>query len=132
MPSPNGKIWVLMVDDNEEHVELCKESLPAEEFDVDAAGTGTEALQMLEANFYDIVVLDYSLPDFSGLELLKRIKVRGFNVPTVFVSASNDPDLSMRALKAGACDYIVKTFRYYANLRSRLMENIDACSTRRR
>ncbi len=132
MPSPNGNIWVLMVDDNPEHVELCKESLPADEFEVDVAGTGTEALRMLDANNYDIVVLDYTLPDFTGLELLKRIKVRGFNVPIVFVSASNDADLSMKALRAGACDYIVKTFRYYTSLRSRLLENIDACSTRKR
>ena len=132
MPSPSGKIWVLMVDDNPEHLELCKESLPADEFEADVAGTGTEAMRKLEANAYDIVVLDYSLPDFTGLELLKRIKVRGFNLPIVFVSASNDADLSIKALKAGACDYIVKTFRYYTNLRSRLLENIDACSMRRR
>lgn len=132
MPSLSGRIWVLMVDDNPEHVELCKESLPVDEFEVDVAGTGTEAMCRLEANAYDIVVLDYALPDFTGLELLRRIKVRGFDVPIVFVSASNDADLSMKALRAGACDYIVKTFRYYNNLRSRLLENIDACSIRRR
>jgi DNA-binding response OmpR family regulator len=131
MPSPNGKIWVLMVDDNPEHIELCKESLPADEFEVEVAMTGGEAMRKLEANFYDIVVLDYTLPDFTGLELLKRIKGKGYDLPIVFVSASNDADLSVRALKAGACDYIVKTFRYYANLRSRLLENIDACSVRK-
>lgn len=131
MPSPRGKIWVLMVDDNPEHVQLCKESLPVEEFEVDVAVTGTAAMRMLEANYYDIAVLDYSLPDFSGLELLRRIKARGFKLPIVFVSASNDPDLSMRALKAGACDFIVKTFQYYTKLRSRLLENLDACSARR-
>jgi two-component system, OmpR family, response regulator MprA len=132
MPSPSGRIWVLMVDDNPEHLELCRESLPADEFEVAVAGTGTEAMRRLEANSYDVVVLDYALPDFTGLELLKRIKVRGFTVPIVFVSASNDADLSMRALRAGACDYIVKSFRYYTNLRARLLENIDACSVRKR
>lgn len=132
MPSPSGKIWVLMVDDNPEHVELCRESLPAEEFDVEAAATGATALCMLDKNRYDLVVLDYSLPDISGLELLKRIKARGFTTPMVFVTASNDPDLSMKALRAGACDYIVKTFRYYATLRARLLENIEACSTQGR
>ncbi len=132
MPSSSGKIWVLMVDDNPEHLELCRESLPADEFEADVAATGAEAIRKMEANAYDIVVLDYSLPDLTGLELLKRIKVRGVDLPIVFVSASNDPDLSIKALKAGACDYIVKTFRYYTNLRSRLLENIDACSMRRR
>jgi len=132
MPSPSGKIWVLMVDDNAEHVELCKESLPGDEFEVDTAPTGTDAMRMLGINFYDIVVIDYTLPDFSGLELLKRIKAKGFNVPAVFVSASDDADLSVKALKAGACDYIVKTFRYYANLRGRLLENIEACSSKGR
>lgn len=126
MPSPNGKIRVLMVDDNNEHVELCTESL-GDEFEVDPAPTGCEAMTKLESDLYDIIVLDYSLPDITGLELIKKIKDRGYGMPVVFVSATDDPDLSMKALKAGACDYLVKTFKYYSTLRGRLMENLDAC-----
>lgn len=131
LTSPSGKIWVLMVDDNHEHVLLCKESLSPDEFEVEEVDTGTEALGLLERTVYDIVVLDYALPDMSGLELLKRLRKRGYAHPVIFVSAAEDPELSVQALKLGACDYIVKTFRYYSNLRGRLMENLEACSINR-
>jgi PleD family two-component response regulator len=61
----------------------------------------------------------------SGLELLAKIRSRGYKMPVVLVSALEDPDLSMKALKAGASDYIVKKFRYYSTLRERLLENLE-------
>ena len=129
MTSPSGKIWVLMVDDNHEHVLLCKESLPPDNFEVEEADNGSDALKMLERTVYDIVVLDYALPDMSGIELLRRLRKKGYSHPVIFVSAAEDPELSVQALKLGACDYIVKTFQYYSNLRERLMENLEACPT---
>lgn len=116
---------VLMVDDNLEHLELCRETLPADEFQIDVATTPADALGKLQLNHYSIVVLDYRLPYMSGLELLRRIRGKGYRMPIVLVSAVDDPDLSMRARSAGASDYIVKRFRYYSTLRERLLENIE-------
>jgi DNA-binding response OmpR family regulator len=118
---------VLMIDDNKEHVLLCLGHLPPSEFKVDSAETGTMGLMMAESGRYDIIVIDQSLPDMTGLDVLKKLKGKGYGGPIVFVSASDDPGLSVKALKAGACDFIVKTFQYYAGLRERLLENMDAC-----
>jgi OmpR-family two-component system manganese-sensing response regulator len=115
-----------MVDDNLEHLELCRETLPADEFLLDIATNPTDALGKLQLSTYDIVVLDYRLPYMSGLDLLMKIRSKGYRMPVVLVSALDDPDLSMRAMKAGASDYIIKKFRYYSTLRERLLENIES------
>lgn len=130
MVEPGKVIKVLMVDDNIEHVNLCAEYLPKAEFDLDPAYNATEAYVKLQSNSYDIIVLDYALPDMNGIELMKKIKPLGLRVPMIFVSAYDDPDLSFEALRAGACDYIVKTFQYYENLKDRILENIDTCPMR--
>jgi DNA-binding response OmpR family regulator len=123
-------IKVLMVDDNIEHIQLCSEFLPEDEFEVDAAYTGGQAIEKLKTRKYDIVILDYKLPDINGIELLKKVRPMGLKIPVLFVSALDDPDLSFEAIKEGACDYIVKTFQYYSKLRERILENLETCKTR--
>lgn len=125
MEAHHGRNRVLMVDDNLEHLELCRETLPEDEFYLDVATTPSDAMGKLQLSTYDIIVLDYRLPTMSGLELLTKIRGKGYKVPVVLVSAIDDPDLSMKAMKAGASDYIVKKFRYYSMLRERLLENIE-------
>jgi len=120
-------IKVLMVDDNVEHINLCAEYLPKDEFQLEPAITAGEALEKLKGYGYDIIVLDYALPDMNGIELLKKIKPLGLRIPIIMVSAYDDPDLSFEAIRAGACDYVVKTFQYYEALKDRIQENIDAC-----
>ena len=124
----SNQIRVLMVDDNVEHINLCAEYLPREEFVLEAAYTATEALLKLKDRQYDIIVLDYALPDMNGIDLLKKIRPMGVKSPVIFVSAYDDPDLSYEATRAGACDYVVKTFQYYENLKDRILENIDHCN----
>jgi DNA-binding response OmpR family regulator len=123
-------IRVLMVDDNKEHVNLCAEYLPKDGFALDPAYDAMEALVKIKENKYDIIVLDYALPDMNGIDLMKKIKPLNLNVPMIFVSAYDDPDLSFEAMRAGACDYVVKTFQYYESLKERILENIDTCPVR--
>ena len=118
-------IRVLMVDDNVEHIQLCAEFLPKKEFEVDAAYTGGQAIDKLKMIKYDIVLLDYKLPDINGIDLLRKVRPLGLKIPIVFVSAMDDADLSFEAMKEGACDYIVKTFQYYNKLRERIFENLE-------
>lgn len=123
-------IKVLMVDDNIEHINLCSEYLPKDEFHLEPALTAEEALEKLKNEGYDIIILDYALPDMNGIELLKKIAPLGLRVPIIMVSAYDDPDLSFSAMRTGACDYVVKTFQYYEALKDRILENIDAYSMR--
>ncbi len=129
MAEGQKRINVLMVDDNTEHINLCLEYLPKEEFRLEPALTAGEALEKLKDG-YDIIVLDYALPDMNGIELLKKIKPLGLRVPIIMVSAYDDPDLSFEAIRAGACDYVVKTFQYYESLKDRILENLDAFQVR--
>ena len=130
MAEGQKKIKVLMVDDNAEHINLCSEYLPKDEFHLEPALTAGEALEKLKNEGYDIIVLDYALPDMNGIELMKKIKPLGLRVPIIMVSAYDDPDLSFEAIRAGACDYVVKTFQYYEALKDRIQENLDACPVR--
>lgn len=120
-------VRLLMVEDNVEHLDLCKEYLPKDQFIIDAALSSSEALEKLKRNKYDLVVLDYALPDFDGIELLKRMKPLGLNIPIIFTTAYDDAYISFEAMKGGACDYIVKTFHYYKTLKDRILENLDLC-----
>ncbi len=123
-------IKVLMVDDNVEHIQLCSEFLPEDQFEVDAAYTGGQAIEKLKNRKYDIVILDYKLPDINGIDLLKKVRPLNLKIPVLFVSALDDPDLSFEAMKEGACDYVVKTFQYYSRLRERILENLESCQVR--
>lgn len=120
-------IRLLMVEDNVEHLDLCREYLPKEDFDIDPALSAAEALEKLKSKTYDIVVLDYALPDYDGIELLRRLKPLGLRTPIIFTTAYDDARLSFEAMKGGACDYVVKTYHYYKTLKDRILENLEGC-----
>jgi diguanylate cyclase (GGDEF)-like protein len=73
-------------------------------YDIVVAGTLSEASGLLEKNSYDLVLLDYTLPDGTGLELLKKIK----ETPSIFITGSGNEGVAVRAIKGGAYDYLIK------------------------
>jgi DNA-binding response OmpR family regulator len=119
------RLSVLMVEDNADHVDLCREHLPPEEFDLFIARTGAECISSIKKRPYDVVLLDYLLPDTNGMDLLPRVKDFQPNAYILFVSAVDDPDLSYKALRTGASDYMVKDFGYFRNLRDRIRESTE-------
>jgi len=119
------KLSVLMVEDNADHTELCREHLSREEFELFVARNGSEALSMVKKRPYDVILLDYLLPDTNGMDLLPRIKEFQPNSLILFVSAVDDPDLSYQALRAGASDYVIKGFGYFKNLKDRIHEALE-------
>jgi DNA-binding response OmpR family regulator len=113
---------ILMVDDNIEHIRLCREYLPEEEFEFHQALSFADGLNKLQDEEYDLVVLDYDLPDGNGVELFRRMQELGIGGKVILVTGQDDPDLSFEAMRMGASDYMVKTFRYYTELRDRILE----------
>jgi two-component system, NarL family, invasion response regulator UvrY len=75
---------------------------------VDETSTGYELLQKLQDNDYDLVLLDISLPDIHGLEVLKEIKKRKPSLPVLIISMYPEEDYAVRAIKAGARGYVTK------------------------
>jgi DNA-binding response OmpR family regulator len=116
---------VLMVEDNIGHVELCREYLLPEEFDLFIARSGAECRASIKARPYDVILLDYLLPDTNGMDLLPRIREFQPKALVLFVSAMDDVDLSYQAIKAGASDYIIKSFDYFKTLSNRIHEAFE-------
>lgn len=114
-----------MIEDNPEHIELSKEFLPQDEFEVVPALSLSEGLEKIKKEKFDIVILDYFLPDGDGLSFLKHIRDAGIDTRVVLVTAQDSPEVSFEARRLGACDYMVKTFRYYRDLRDRIMESLS-------
>ena len=79
-------------------------------------GTVAEAVERLTIGDMDVMLADYRLPDGTGLDLLDAVKSRGLEVPVVLVTGSGDADITVRLLKAGATDYLVKRPGYLATL----------------
>src|SRR6266481_5665570 len=79
-------------------------------------GTVAEAVERVTIGDMDVMLADYRLPDGTGLDLLDAVKSRGLEVPVVLVTAAGDADTTVRLLKAGAADYLVKRPDYLATL----------------
>jgi DNA-binding NtrC family response regulator len=103
---PNGSI--LVIDDEAEIREGLELLLSSEGYAVTSAETGQAGLARLEAEPYDLVLLDVSLPDRSGLDLLRDIHQRDPDLPIVLITAYGSIDMARQAFKSGAQDYITK------------------------
>jgi two-component system OmpR family response regulator len=101
---------VLVVDDEANIAELISMALRYEGFDVRAAHTGTRAVAAAKEFRPDAVVLDIMLPDFDGLEVLRRMRATEPDVPVVFLTARDAVEDRVAGLTAGGDDYVTKPF----------------------
>ncbi|MDR1109098.1 MAG: sigma-54 dependent transcriptional regulator [Spirochaetaceae bacterium] len=101
---------VLIVDDERHIRDSLKKYLGLEHIDAEGAETGEAALEALEREPFDAVVLDLKLPGISGQEVLERMLWRGLPSPVLMISAHGQIADAVAALKAGARDYLVKPF----------------------
>ena len=117
---PDGSpLRVLVVDDEASIAELISMALRYEGFDVRAAHTGTRAVAAAKEFRPDAVVLDIMLPDFDGLEVLRRMRATDPDVPVVFLTARDAVEDRVAGLDGGADDYLTKPFSF-AELSARL------------
>lgn len=100
---------ILVVDDDKDIRELISVYLKSEDFYVDKACNGEEALKIIEENHYDLVLLDIMMPKMDGLETLINIRKK-FMMPVIFLTAKNQEVDLLRGLSLGADDYIPKPF----------------------
>lgn len=99
---------VLVVDDEANARRGMKVLLEQEGFTVSTAGDGAEALDLLAAGSFDIVVTDLKMPRVDGLELLKRARQTYEDIPVLMVTAHGAVESAIAAMKAGAEDYLEK------------------------
>lgn len=100
---------ILIVEDDENILQLEKDYLETNGFDVTAASNGAEGLALAERGAFNLILLDIMLPEVDGLEICKKVREKS-NVPILLVSAKRDDIDKIRGLGFGADDYIVKPF----------------------
>lgn len=99
---------VLIVDDDKEYCEVLENTLTLEGFRVDSVYTGEEALSRVSEREYQIVVLDLTLTDISGMQVLKRLKEMRPGIQVIIVTAVDTVGSAVESLKTGAFDFITK------------------------
>jgi DNA-binding response OmpR family regulator len=100
---------VLLVEDEENLASLVQAYLEQEGYRVVSAGTGAEALRVVDEEPVRLVVLDLNLPDMDGLEVCRRIRLRS-SVPVVMLTARDEEADRLAGLDSGADDYMGKPF----------------------
>ena len=103
---------VLVVEDELAQREVLAYNLEAEGFRVIKAENGEEALLLVEEDTPDIIVLDWMMPNLSGIEVCRRLKTRPEtrSIPIIMLSARSEEVDKVRGLETGADDYVVKPF----------------------
>ncbi len=100
---------VLFVDDSEDIIDLYTASL-SDSYQVVAVSKGREAVDCCGARPIDAAVVDYMLPDLSGIEVMKQIKEIAPSIPVIIVTAYGDEDIAVQSFRNGARDYLKKPF----------------------
>jgi two-component system, OmpR family, KDP operon response regulator KdpE len=98
-----------VVEDEPAPLKMLDASLSARHYRVLAANTGRQALELLDQEEPDLVIVDLGLPDIDGLELCRHIRVRTAS-PIIVVTADGREDRMVQALDEGADDYVIKPF----------------------
>jgi DNA-binding NtrC family response regulator len=100
---------ILVVDD-EEGARDALQVILEDEFDVTAAASGTDALDLCHHTRFDLIFLDVAMPEIDGIETLKRLKALSEPTDVVMISAPDRAQMAVKSIKLGAYDYITKPF----------------------
>src|SRR5262249_28291737 len=104
-----GLVPSLLVVDDEANVRYSLEKgLRSETLEVVTAGTGRQAIGLVQQRRPDAVVLDVRLPDMSGLEVFDRLRQVGPHLPIIVITAFTTTETAIEAMKRGALDYLLK------------------------
>ena len=127
IPSPR----LLIVDDDPELRVFLRTELEIEGYACTEAASGQQALGLIRAESWDLLLLDWTLPDFSGVEICRRLRGSDDQTPVLMLTARDDVRERVEALDAGADDYLTKPFsieELLARVRARLRSASKASS----
>jgi len=111
VPTTSSPLRVLVVDDESRLTELLKLELDVEGYDVEVASDGATGLIRAKSSpSPDLIILDWNLPDFSGIDICQRIRAGGLTTPILMLTGHDEITDRVMALDAGVDDYLVKPF----------------------
>jgi two-component system KDP operon response regulator KdpE len=112
MTLPQQQFRVLVVDDEAALRKVIRASLAASGFAVEEAGTGKDAVSVMQRSPFDLVLLDVNMPGISGVEACRQIRELAPHAGIVMVTVRDGEEDKVRALEAGADDYVTKPFQF--------------------
>ena len=131
MHEGKGQFRILVVEDEAKVAGALREGLEREKYDVVVAPTGEEGFFLVNAEDFDLVLLDLMLPGRDGLQVLSTLRKRGLQTPVLILTARDAIEDRVEGLDKGADDYLVKPFT--ANeLKARVGTHLQMALTRRR
>ena len=101
---------ILLVEDEENLQEALKLNLELEDYDVTSAWNGIEALELIQKEHFDLLILDVMLPELDGISVVETIRLQNNDIPVLILSAKNSSADRVLGLKKGADDYLTKPF----------------------
>lgn len=122
---------ILLIDDDEQLMEALASKLIEQRYAVDIANTGEMGWEFVLLFDFDLVVLDWMLPDIDGVELCQKIRADGYSMPIMLLTARDRQNDKVLGLDAGADDYVVKPFNFdelTARIRALLRREINVSS----
>jgi len=99
---------VLLVDDEEDFLEVMGERLSSRGIDVTTSTSAEEALELIEVDIYDAVILDLQMPVMDGIDTLKKIKKRHPEIQVILLTGHATVKKGVEAMKLGAMDFVEK------------------------
>lgn len=106
----NQKYSILIVEDEEHIKEMLQLNLELENYEVSTAVTGSQALQAIKQEYFDLIILDIMLPEMDGFAVCEAIRAQNNKVPIMFLSAKDTAQDRINGLKKGGDDYLTKPF----------------------
>lgn len=104
---------ILLVDDDQTLRDALAEQLALyDEFKISTAGAATAAVKAVQAERFDLAVMDVGLPDMDGREAVKMMRKNGFKSPVIMLTGQGSDADTVLGLEAGANDYVVKPFKF--------------------
>jgi CheY-like chemotaxis protein len=114
---------ILLAEDEEILRMLIVDTLEVNDLLIDEASDGQEALDYLDENVYDLIIVDYMMPIFTGLEVIEKVKLtkKNKNTKILMLSAKNQQHEQENVIKAGADHFMAKPFSPF-----QLLETVEA------
>ncbi len=103
---------LLLIEDDAKAVQLLAQGLKEEGWVVDSTSSATGGDELVTTNDYDVIVLDWLLPDRDGIDLCRELRARGVATPILVTTARDAVEHRVAGLNSGADDYLVKPFAF--------------------
>src|SRR5437879_5614718 len=111
MHEGKGQLRIIVVEDETKVAGALREGLERENYEVVVAPTGEEGFFLVNAEEFDLVVLDLTLPGRDGIQVLSSLRKRGLQTPVLILTARDAIEDRVEGLDKGADDYICQAFR---------------------